>query len=215
MVIVMSCRPHARPTAATAYKEHSHICLLPQMTGASDDCDVGFDYRPPALPTAESPLRTLKMCVVTAMCIVGVWATLSATAEPLMRHGRQLVDGVQHVVQDAIDNANVAATHRVEQQQAARQSYVRRLGARARQRDADVNVRRYAMLRRMAALQTNSPAADQLNADAVVQHFPTWAGPAVTNPSSEWDADAVLRDLAIAVSLLSERVLDDEAVADG
>lgn len=74
---------------------------------------------------------------------------------------------------------------------------------------------RHPVLRRLALLagQAASDREHEVSMESIEQIFPHWVSPDnVSDDGSKFDADAVLRDVALALSLLTRQQLDREGV---
>lgn len=213
----MSCRPVAR----TSCSSRQEISLLPQFAAPPGVTDFALENRPPSLPPRSSPARVVGVCLTTILCAVGSFAVLKSAAEPAMRHGRNLVGGVNDVVHAAIDHANTAADQRARDHYEAKQAYMARINNnrpsnRRMAEDAEAIVPalprprsgRSSLLLRMAALRKLESAVNELDNNAVQQYFPDWVV-ARPDPAADWNKDAVLRDLVLAVSQLAHRASID------
>ena len=137
-----------------------------------------------------------------------------------MRHGRNLVGGVQDVISAAIDHANTAADRRAREHYEAREAYMARINNRPSYRRMEESAGgavpalprprsgRSSLLLRMAALRKLESAVNELDDKAVQQYFPDWVV-AKPDPAGDWNRDAVLRDLVLAVSQLAHRASVD------
>lgn len=223
----MSCRQ--------SHSRTSQISLLPQFSVPPGVTDFATENRPPHLPPRNSPSRLFVMAVATVLCIVGSYSTVSAAATPMLKHSTDLVSGVTSAVGKAISHANAQAELQAKKHYDARHEYMsrRRLsiqktphaahphaqppqptetGTVARASEATPGVRpKSALLLRMAALRKQDTPVSTIDEDAVEQFFPGWIR---HRNQKQWDEDAVLKDLVLAVSQLAHAVSVDGTPAD-
>ncbi len=202
----MSCRPTCRS---------HHSSVLPTFSvGAS--AEFPLESRPPQLPPRNSTHRALVIAAVGFLCVCGALATVSAAVEPVMHHGGALANGVKTVIRNAITHANEEAERRAHDHYVARQEYLQRRGRAPteayRRKLAEeervydlplIKSQRSSLLLRMAAIQKVESAYNDIDDHAVRQYFPAWVDNGAGRGS--WNENAVLRDLALAVSQLSHR----------
>lgn len=156
-----------------------------------------------------------------------------------MRHSTQLAQGMKQVVGSAIIHANQQAERNALTHYQARQEYLmrrdrssrrveeiayapqdeewgdQRRGATSDMREFDVSADlsptksgKSSLLLRMAALQQAGGRVNAIDADAVHQYFPAW----ITNeqrPIAQWNQEAVLKDVVLAVSHLAHKASVD------
>ena len=205
----MSCRP--------AQASRGGISLLPQFNTPPAITDFALENKPPSLPPRNSPARIVVVGLVAVMCFIGSCAVVSAAAEPVVTGSKRLASGMKHVVGTAISRANEQAERNAAVHYSARQDYLERRAASRRlgeERNLPVAAAvplplkgrksgRSSLLLRMAALQAlENPAS--VDETAVRQYFPSW----VTD-RAEWDEEAVLHDLVLAVSHLAHQASID------
>lgn len=217
----MSCRP--------THSRSSHISLLPQFSVPPGVTDFAIERKPPHLPPRNSPSWLCVMGIVLVLCIVGSYSTMSGASEPTLQHRNSFVSGVTSVVEQAISRANVQAEKHAQQHYEAREEYMNRrklsrrsLGsykaphagapppARAQQPAPELALDSHdvsasatpkpELLSRMAAL--GKAGALRIDDSAVEQFFPAWVAHRSQN---QWDENAVLRDLVLAVSQLADK----------
>ena len=217
----MSCRTHPSSTRSTTFVEGSGrsggISLLPQFNHPVAVHDFALENRPPQLPSRNSPLRLLGLFFTGVFCMAGVFTVAGAAVEPLRANGEYIGAGMSSMVASAISSANAAAERHAQKHYAARAEYLERRGMRRMEERAPVQgaprpnpeplaaddepepPQVEAFLLRMAALRASTNAIDH---SAVQQYFPSWTESA---SGAQWNQDAVLRDLVLAVSELSHR----------
>ena len=175
----MSCRlsgPSSRP-------------VLPQFA------EFPLESRPPTLPPRNSPSRLAAMCVVAALCMVGMCSILTSAVGPAISHGSQLARGVRSVLDSAISHANEQARAHAAEHYSAREQLMQH----RRLQDGARRPAKSSLLFRMAALRRTQPHT--LDDGTVTQLFPAWL-----EEGGEWRHEAVLKDLVRAVADLAAHV---------
>ena len=230
----MSCRQ--------AHSKQSNISLLPQFSVPPGVTDFAIENKPPHLPPRNSPSRVCVLTVATVLCLVGSYSTVSVAAGPVLQHGTRLVSGVSAAVGNAISHANHEAERHAQRHYEARDEYMsrRRLSPRAsasksdpRPQDEDTSGStdnsalasvptprhartprpKSALLLRMAALRKTDSPGSSIDENAVEQFFPGWVQK--RHNSLQWNEDAVLQDLVLAVSQLAHAVSIDAETREG
>jgi hypothetical protein len=155
------------------------------------------------------------------MCVVGTLFLVCMVAGPALRQGSKVVNVVSDSVGGALAYANDRAEQRVQDHYIARSEYMRRRGLGAReeapriteQPDQEVvqethrpKASKSTLLLRMAALLKVESIVSGIDDSAVEQYFPDWIG---RRRRGEWNEDAVLRDLVLAVSQLAHKASVD------
>lgn len=231
----MSCRQaHSKP---------SNISLLPQFTVPPGVTDFAIENKPPHLPPRNSPSRVCVLTIAAVLCLVGSYSTVSAAAGPVLQHSTRIVSGMSEAVGNAISHANHEAERHAQRHYEAREQYMsrRRLSSRAQPPRVDSKPQaepvpatdssaptnlpatrhsrpsrpKSALLLRMAALRKTDSPGSSIDENAVEQFFPGWVQK--RHNSMQWNEDAVLQDLVLAVSQLAHAVsIDTESreVAD-
>lgn len=229
----MSCRQaHSKP---------SNISLLPQFTVPPGVTDFAIENKPPHLPPRNSPSRVCVLTVAAVLCLVGSYSTVSAAAGPVLQHSTRIVSGVSEAVGNAISHANHEAERHAQRHYEAREQYMsrRRLSPRTQAPRVDSNPQadstfsatdnaapsslptprharpsrpKSALLLRMAALRKTDSPGSAIDENAVEQFFPGWVQK--RHNSMQWNEDAVLQDLVLAVSQLAHAVSIDTESKD-
>jgi len=170
------------------------------------------------------------MTIATVVCLVGSFFTVSAAAAPMWQHSSNLVSGVTSAVGRAISHANVQAEKHAQRHYEAREEYLsrRRLsvhktphaGQGHAQSSHELELESHvsealaitkpksALLLRMAALRKADAPGAGIDDGAVEQFFPGWI---IHRNQKQWDEDAVLKDVVLAVSQLAHAVSVDTA----
>lgn len=213
----MSCRqPHLRP---------SHVSLMPMFDVPPGITDFAIENKPPHLPARNSPSRLCAITAGTVLCLVGSYSLVSATAGPIVQQGSLLVSGVSSAVGTALLRANTEAERRAQRHYEARDAYMqkRRLSYhgspphstgrkdrlaheetqthsanRASEHSAKLQTD---LLLRMAALQKADSPGSSVDVGMVEELFPEWVKE--RRPDLQWNENAVLHDLVLAVSQLA------------
>ena len=223
----MSCRQ--------AHSKSSSISLLPQFTVPPGVTDFAMENKPPHLPSRNSPYRLLVLTAAAVLCVVGSYSTISAAAGPVLQHSTRLVSGMSVAVGNAISHANNEAERHAKRHYDAREEYMvrRRLSPRAHEPstqtdssptdNAELAIRptsrharpsrpKSALLLRMAALRKTDSPGSSIDENAVEQFFPGWVKK--MHNSVQWNENAVLQDLVLAVSQLAHAVSIDSALTE-
>jgi len=230
----MSCRQ--------AHSKQSNISLLPQFSVPPGVTDFSIENKPPHLPHRNSPSRVCVLSVATVLCLVGSYSTISVASGPVLQHSTRLVSGMSVAVENAISHANHEAEWHAKRHYEARDEYMsrRRLSPRAsaetfepKPQDEDTtgssdnyalaNVPtprharstkpKSALLLRMAALRKADSPGSSIDENAVEHFFPGWVQK--RHNSVQWNEDAVLQDLVLAVSQLAHTVSIDTETKEG
>lgn len=206
----MSCRQNTHKSRP--------ISLLPEFNVPPGVTDFALETRPPHLPPRNSPSKLVSTLFVSGMCIFGAYCAVTWMAGPVLRHGSTLANGMSDVVGNAIARANDMAERRKQDHYEAKQEYLRRRGLAFQTKpDMENTAASYrptagksgksSLLLRMAALRKVESPVSGIDDDAVEQYFPEWI--LQKRNSGEWNQDAVLRDLVLAVSQLSHKASVD------
>ena len=149
--------------------------------------------------------------------MAGVFTVAGAAVEPLRANSGYIGAGMSTMVSSAINSANEAAERHAQKHYAARAEYLERRGLRRlnerapfqgvppplpeplAENDEPEPPQVEALLLRMAALRASTNAIDHT---AVQQYFPSWMKSA---SDAQWNQNAVLSDLVLAVSELAHR----------
>lgn len=193
----MSCR---QSTARS-----SNLQMLPQFHPPGDVQIFPLESRPPTLPPRNSQSRTCLMAVGVVLCVFGSYSMLNAAAEPFVRHSSRFASGVKAAVSGAIAHANAEAEQHASRHYQARERYMARRRASVNEASSPPSTQpsKATLLLRLAALRAeDAPAIDER---AVEQLFPLW----LSEHSSRWNNDVVMRDLVLAVSQIAHTLSID------
>lgn len=195
-----------RPASA---RSNAGFTLLPQFAVPPEVHTFSVENRPPHLPARVTPPRSVKMCLVAVLCVIGSVALVSVVAEPAMRGGSAVMGNLGAAVDSALQRANDDAERNKAAKAAARRDYVNRRRALAAPEEPpeppevesaplDRKRTRSSLLLRLAALRRQDAGPWELNEDAVLRYFPDWMA-----EGGSIKSDAALRDIIVAVSLLA------------
>ena len=166
--------------------------------------DITLETKPPSLPARNSAFRGFAIATVCVLVLVGVFSVCSAIAEPSIRGGQQLADGVRSVVSGALARASAQAEASAAEHANARTEYFRRLEI------AEAAAAKAKPVRHAAVPSAPSKAEGRrsiLHAFADIRHGasppPDW--------STDWKDDAFKRDLVLALAALAARSVAAES----
>lgn len=225
-----------------AHSKQSNISLLPQFSVPPGVTDFAIENKPPHLPPRNSQSSVCVWTVATVLCLVGSYYTVSAAAGPVLQHSTRLVSGMSVAIRNAILHANQEAERHAQRHYEARDEYMsrRRVSPRAsapgsepKPQDDDTSGwydnsapatmptprhtrtsrPKSALLLRMAALRKTDSSGSSIDENAVEQFFPGWVQK--RQNSMQWNEDAVLQDLVLAVSQLAHAVSIDADTREG
>lgn len=182
------------------------------------------------LPVRTSCTRVIVLGSVAFACVVGIYVLALCTADPVVRRSTELSQRLQRVVGDAIAHANEQAERDAFMRYQARVEYMqrRKQGTRRMETDSLLSLpeqprkqqaedeasephaelftsttsSKSRLLLRMAALQQANSRANAIDDSVVSEYFPTWIA-SKQKSVGQWNQEAVLRDLVMAVSHLS------------